>query len=109
MIKLSDLDLSPTSPSEMRESEIEKKCVKIAKRQGYTSYKFVSPGHRSVPDRIFMREAGEIFFVEFKRQGGKPTPKQKEEIEKIRKLGFTVWVCDSVEDFETKLEDYQCF
>jgi hypothetical protein len=36
-------------------------------------------------------------FVEFKRTGAKPTEPQKREHERLRSLGFTVEVVDSVE------------
>lgn len=101
--RLEDLNLKRARPEEIRESAIEKKSVKLAKSRGWHSYKFVSPGHRSVPDRIFMSSFGQIFFVEFKRYGQKPTPKQAHEIKTLRSLGFRVFICDSVDSFKAAL------
>jgi hypothetical protein len=49
------------------------------------------------PDRLILWEGGGISFIEFKRPGGKPTPKQLATHELIRKLGFRVEIHDNVE------------
>jgi hypothetical protein len=91
----------------MTESQLEQKCVAHAKKHGMLSYKFSSPAHRGVPDRIFIAK-GRVFFVEFKRPGtlkkkkpkkGKPTLQQKT-IDDIRKAGVDVWQLDSYDDFK---------
>lgn len=80
----------------LRESAIETKVCEIAKRNGWLTFKFVSPAHRGVPDRIFIRE-GRIVFIEFKAPGKQPTKLQAHTINKLREAGCEVWVCDSVE------------
>lgn len=80
----------------MRESEIEKKVVEYAEAKGWLVYKFVSPAQRGVPDRIFIR-GGEIFFIEFKAPGKKPTKLQDKIFSKIRDELFEVYVIDDVE------------
>lgn len=80
----------------MRESEIEKKVVDYAKAKGCLVYKFVSPSQRGVPDRIFIR-GGEIFFVEFKAPGKKPTKLQDKIFSKIREELFEVYIIDDVD------------
>ena len=77
------------------ERTIETATCSRAKRLGWLSRKFVSPGNRSAPDRMFMRD-GDMFFIEFKRLGKKPTPAQDHEHEKIRAAGFRVFVVDSL-------------
>ncbi len=44
-----------------RESLIEKHLVAEVKKAGGVAFKFVSPGHRSVPDRIVLLPGGSIF------------------------------------------------
>lgn len=78
------------------EKDIEAKVVQHAKSLGCIVYKFTSPSCRSVPDRLFITKKGEVFFIEFKRLGQKPTPSQEVEIERILKMGITVYVIDSV-------------
>lgn len=78
------------------EKDIEAKVVAYAKTKGVLCYKFTSPSKRSVPDRIFITPTGDVFFIEFKRKGQKPTPAQAVEIEKIRSKGVSVFVVDGV-------------
>jgi hypothetical protein len=83
----------------MLEKEIEKAVSAYAKKQGILNYKFVSPGHRSVPDRIFITSESVIFFVEFKRDPScVATPKQLREHERLRAKGCKVYVIDNVTD-----------
>ena len=67
-------------------------------------YKFTSPARRNVPDRMVVLEGGELFFVEFKAPGKKPNVGQQREIERLRNLGQTVYVIDSIEDAQRVLE-----
>ncbi|MDE1477591.1 VRR-NUC domain-containing protein [Xenorhabdus bovienii] len=84
----------------IRESVIENHLVKEIKKAGGIAYKFVSPGRRSVPDRICILPGGRVVFVECKAPGEKPRPDQLREHEKLRALGCEVVVLDSknVED-----------
>lgn len=75
------------------EKDVEEKWCKVARKAGWKAYKFSSPGNSSVPDRMFVRN-GFVFFIEFKRPGGKPTPNQIEEHKELRKRGMTVLVID---------------
>jgi|TARA_R110000787_G_scaffold11723_2_gene38540 Holliday junction resolvase len=80
----------------MLEAPIEKAVCKYAKDKGWLVYKFVSPANRGVPDRIFMKD-GEVFFIEFKATGKKPTKLQQSVISKMRDNLMTVYVVDSIE------------
>lgn len=80
-----------------RESKIEKNLVAAVKQAGGTAYKWVSPGRRSVPDRIVLLPGGRIVFVECKSPGAKPRSDQLREHERLRKLGFEVVVLDSAD------------
>lgn len=79
----------------VRESIIEKHLVDEVKKIGGIAYKFVSPGRRSVPDRIVMLPGGRLVFVECKAPGKPPRADQLREHERLRALGFTVVVLDS--------------
>ena len=81
-----------------RESAIEAKVVKWARDNGWLCYKFVSPGQRSVPDRMFISPYGRVVFIEFKRPGGKATVLQASEIEKIRQHMVPVEVFDTPDE-----------
>ncbi|KMV67432.1 nuclease [bacteria symbiont BFo2 of Frankliniella occidentalis] len=79
----------------IRESTIEKHLVAEVKKAGGIAYKFVSPGRRSVPDRLVLLPGGRAVFVECKAPGEKPRPEQLREHERLRGLGFIVVVLDS--------------
>ena len=81
----------------MLEKEIEKRVCEHAKEMKILNYKFVSPGHIGVPDRMFITPKGYIFFIEFKRNGGKTTPMQDREIARIRARGIPVHIVDDVD------------
>lgn len=78
-----------------RESIIEKHLVAEVKKAGGRAYKFLSPGRRSVPDRIVLLPGGRLVFVECKAPGEQPRADQLREHERLRALGFTVVVLDS--------------
>ncbi len=80
----------------MLEKQIEAKVCDYAKNCGLLVYKFTSPNRMAVPDRMFVRPDGKIFFIEFKREGQKPTPAQDREHERLRGHGVQVFVVDDV-------------
>lgn len=88
----------------MREKEVEKKFCDSVKENGGVAYKFVSPGHVGVPDRIVIYPVANsdkktvaqyIRFAELKAPGKKPRPSQVREHERLKKMGFVVEVIDS--------------
>lgn len=81
----------------MLERDVEAWLVTEAKRRGGIAYKFTSPQRRSVPDRLVLLPGGRMFFVECKRPGGQPTEAQTREHERMRELGFDVFVMDKKE------------
>lgn len=81
----------------MLEKDIEKKVCDYAKSKGILVYKFSSPGHAAVPDRLFVRPGGEVFFIEFKAPGKKPTSAQWREILRLGNQGVSVYIIDDVE------------
>jgi hypothetical protein len=78
------------------EKQIEAKVCDYAKTKGMMVYKFTSPARAAVPDRMFIRN-GRVFFIEFKREGQKPTPAQEREHNRLRQQAINVFVVDNVE------------
>ncbi|NCX06280.1 MAG: VRR-NUC domain-containing protein [Actinobacteria bacterium] len=61
----------------MRESTIEKHFVAKVKALGGVAYKFTSPAHRGVADRVVCLPDGSTWFVELKAPGGRLSELQK--------------------------------
>lgn len=80
----------------IRERDIEKKVVDLAKKAGWLCFKWVSPSQRGVPDRIFIKD-GAVVMIEFKAPGKKPTQLQAHVIKQLRAHFMVVHVCDSIE------------
>lgn len=78
----------------MRESAIEKKVCNYASDKGWLAFKCT--GLKGVPDRIFHKN-GKTFYIEFKREGGKPTKLQRVFIKRLMEQSIPVFVIDSVE------------
>ena len=81
----------------MLERTIEAALVRRVKELGGLCEKFVSPGRRSVPDRIVTLPGGRIVFVEVKAPGKGPTELQERDHWRRRKLGCEVFVINSIE------------
>lgn len=62
---------------------------------GGWSLKFAATYVTGLPDRICLIPGGDIFFVELKTKGKKPSKIQLWVHNKLRELGFRVWVIDS--------------
>lgn len=54
---------------------------------GGVAFKFVSPSHRGVSDRIVCLPGGAVWFVELKRPGGRLSPLQKIFAAEMERLG----------------------
>lgn len=78
-----------------REEAVESYLVRRCRAQGWLCLKFVSPGHRAVPDRLILVGGGWLMFVELKRPGGKPRPDQLAMFRRFARLGHPVYVVDS--------------
>jgi hypothetical protein len=82
----------------MLEKEIETKVCDYAKTKNVLVYKFTSPNRMAVPDRLFIRSDGHVWFCEFKREGQKPTPAQDREHHRLRQHKVSVFVIDNVDE-----------
>lgn len=89
----------------VRESEIEKKLVQAVKSCGGICPKWVSLGYDGVPDRMALLPNGRMAFVEVKASGKKARPLQKLRHKTLRRLGYKVYVIDSVELIQPMLDE----
>ena len=81
------------------EKEIEQAFVTVVKAHGGMALKWVCPGWVGVPDRIVLLPGGRVLFVELKRpKGGEVRKLQEWWHDRLRRLGFAVWVIRSRSD-----------
>lgn len=81
----------------MLEKTIEMALVRRVKELGGMCEKFVSPGRRSVPDRLVTLPGGRVIFVEVKAPSKSPTKMQERDHERRRELGCEVVVINTLE------------
>lgn len=86
-----------TSDTPERETRVEDRITSWAKRNGWWCSKYVSPGKRGVPDRVFIRK-GIVVFIEVKRPGKEPTRQQYKRHDDMRAKGANVYWADNHED-----------
>ncbi len=92
----------------MRESAIEKKIRLKVERIGGLFLKW-NGSVRGVPDRICLLPNRNIMFVELKQKGKKPSKLQQYQRDRIRALGFDVWVIAGPEEAEAFIHDLSCW
>ena len=76
----------------MLEKEVEAYLIKQVEGKGGKAYKFVSPAHRGVADRIVVLPGGAVWFVEVKTDTGRLSPLQEIFRREINRLGGN-YVC----------------
>ena len=91
----------------MQEKEIERKLVEGTKARGGIAFKFVSPGHAGVPDRLVLMPGARIGFVEVKTADKQPRKLQAATHRKITRLGFRVYILDDPDQIGGILDDIQ--
>ena len=89
----------------MRERIIERKLIRAVRQCGGLALKFVSPGLNGVPDRLLLFMGGKVAFVEVKAPGESPGPLQAHRMEQLRRMGFPVYVVDSVDQISVLLKE----
>lgn len=85
----------------MREATIERRLTQAVRKAGGIAYKFVSPGHSGVPDRLILLP-GRVIFVELKTETGKLSKLQIATQALMRKMGVdvrTLYGADQVDRF----------
>lgn len=84
----------------MLERQIEAYLVKRVKEVGGIAYKFVSPAHRGVADRVVCLPGGGVVFVELKTATGALSPLQEQFAKDMTRLGQNYIVLRSREEVE---------
>ena len=85
------------------EKDIEAYLVRKVKERGGVAYKFTSPAHRGVADRVVCLP-GQTWFVEVKAFGGRLTALQTLFGREMERLGQNYTVLWSKEDVDQWLE-----
>lgn len=86
------------------EKHVEQHLVKEVKRLGGVAYKFTSPSHRGVSDRLVCLP-NETWFVELKQAGGKLSALQKLFADEMQRLGQNYVCLWSKEDVDKWILD----
>jgi len=84
----------------MKEAAIEAYLVKKVKEIGGIAYKFVSPAHRGVADRIVVLPEGGVVFVELKTAHGVLSSLQEVFARDMQRLGQNYIVLKSKEEVD---------
>ena len=81
------------------EKTVETDSVAWARRNGWFTRKYSSPGQKGVQDRIFVkriRNEGMVVFIEYKKVGNVPTDLQCDDAEQLRNHGGAVFWTNTV-------------
>jgi hypothetical protein len=88
--------------TDMKESTIEKHLVTQVKALGGMAYKFTSPAHRGVADRVVCLPDGQTWFVELKAPGGRLSELQKifqSDMARMNQRYACLWSKEHVEEW----------
>ena len=89
----------------MLEKQIEAYLVKHIKALGGMAYKFTSPAHRGVADRIVCLPNGQTWFVELKTEGGRLSPLQMvfaSDMARMNQKYVCLWNKEQIDEFITR-------
>ena len=89
------------------EKQIEAYLVRRVRELGGVAYKFTSPAHRGVADRIVCLPDGSTWFVELKAPGGRLSPLQKHfqsEMARLRQRYVCLWSKEDVNEWFTTMK-----
>ena len=86
------------------ERDIERYLVRRAIEHGGKAYKWVSPGHVGVADRIVLLPGGVVWFVELKTVKGRLSPWQKLFAVDLRRMGMNYIVIRSKGEVDELLQ-----
>lgn len=87
------------------EKAVEKRLVELVKFNCGLCLKLLSDHINGLPDRICIFPGKKIFFVELKTTGQKPRKLQIYMHNVLDRMGFTVYVLDSIEKVENFVND----
>ena len=91
----------------MLEKQIERRLVEGVKRLGGLCYKFVSPGHPGVPDRIIITAVGRVIFAELKTDTGRLSKLQRYTVSEMQKRGADVRVVKGLDEVKALLAEIE--
>jgi len=83
------------------ESSLREWCIS----QGIYTRKFVSPGHRGVPDRILIKKS-RVLFLELKAPKETPTPLQEREMRILNSHGIPAFWAGSLQGAKDLIHDH---
>jgi len=89
----------------MLEKQVEAYFKKVVEQLGGKSYKFTSPAHRGVADRVACLPNGTVVMVEIKTIGGKLSELQKVFAADMKRLNVPyecLWSKEEVDEFVKK-------
>ncbi len=82
------------------EKDIERKCRRIAERNGHWLLKIISPNRTGILDRLYVPVQKSMIWMEFKRgKGGSLSPQQYRTIKDLRSMGHEAHAVNSVAQF----------
>jgi hypothetical protein len=88
----------------MLEKQVEAHLIKRVKALGGMAYKFTSPAHKGVSDRIVCLPNGQTWFVELKTEGGRLSPLQKvfaSDMARMNQKYVCLWNKEQIDEFIT--------
>lgn len=92
-------------PRPRLEKEDERDLGKYARGKGCLYYKFTSPAHPCVPDRIVVSPRGRVLFLELKRRGNTPTVKQLAELLALTEKGVDARWSDNLDEMKGWIDE----
>lgn len=90
-----------------KEKNLESRLRDRIKQLGGWSIKLLSLHISGLPDRLCLLPGGKLFFAEIKTTNKKPRKIQLVVHNKLRDLGFKVYVIDSTEKIKEALRSYE--
>jgi len=84
------------------ERDVERYLIKRVKALGGVAYKFTSPAHRGVADRIVCLPNGQTWFVEVKTEGGRLSELQKvfaADMARMNQKYVCLWNKEQIDEF----------
>lgn len=91
----------------MKESTIVKRVLDVCRQCGWMAWKIHGSAYQldGIPDVIAIR-AGRVVFMEAKRPGEEPTPKQRHRMRQLESFGARCAVVESGGDAKAFLEQF---
>jgi hypothetical protein len=87
------------------EKLVERRLVEEVAERGGLAVKMLPFQFAGLPDRLCLMPGGKVFFVELKSTGKNPSPIQQVAHERLRRLGFAVYVIDHTRHITTQIPE----